>query len=75
MAYSLTVRKLSEELKKYDPKAVVMIAISEEETLDAADILTYAYLTPEGELTTDDTLTDDDVVKDMKRAVVIWPSK
>jgi hypothetical protein len=76
MAYFLTARGLIDELKKYDPKTVIMVGVSEEHGVhDASEILSHAYLTADGEMITEEDITDDDNVKSMKRALIIWSAK
>lgn len=76
MSWSVTVKQLREELKKYDDGAVVMIGGGSRDAADANTFemdedVTYGYRNDDGEVFTD--LESDETVARAQRVVILWP--
>lgn len=74
MAWYLTVKELKQQLNKYDDDAVLMVGMDREsgETYEADPDVSYAYLTPDGDLVDDMAVENGESVRNYRRALIIW---
>lgn len=78
MAWSVTVKRLVEELRRFPDDAIVMVANGPREEADAVtyeldEDITSAYRNDEGEIFTDMEVDDGESVARATRVVVLWP--
>ena len=73
MGYYMTVKRLREELAKYDDAAIVMVGDRETgDVIDADDQVSYMYRTEDGEVVDQFDHSYDETLLGKQRAVILW---
>ncbi len=72
---TVTVKELIEELKKFDPSAICMLAINAEGTgiVEIDTNVSAAYRGSDGDVLYEDDFRKEETSADFDKVVIIWP--